>query len=268
MSQLPMYTGGYQIPGMNTVLEGVENQFWWGEIGQQIWLGDTLSGAARDAGNTVTTLLRTGLLLGKITATGLLKEWNPTGTDGSQDIYGILGGMVHAQQNGANQQRYVGFVMVGGNVYSDRIIIPANAAEGIVGDALEFAVLQQLGRRFLFDRHLTMLDPRSLKPRPMTAAEIAADAITVTTADHGRTFTFVGGDGATAVTLPEPQVGLTFHFVNLVSQTITLDMTTGKFVTPGSITQDTISLTVGEQVTLTGLSTTLYRAQITEAATD
>src|SRR5262245_32110794 len=110
MSQFPGYTGGYAIPSMNTVLEGVENQPWFGRIEQQVWLPDTTSGAARDAGNTVTTLLRSGLLLGKITASGLLKEWNPTGTDGSEVIYGVLGGMLHAQQNAANQQRYVGFI--------------------------------------------------------------------------------------------------------------------------------------------------------------
>lgn len=276
MSQLPSYTGGYSIPGMNTVLEGVENQFWFGETLQQVWLPDTCSGAARDAGNTVTTLLRTGLLLGKITATGLLKEWNPVGVDGSENLYGILGGMLLAQQGGTNQQRYVGFVMVGGNVYSDRIIIPGNASEGIVGDALEFQVIAQLRRRFLFDRHVTQSSPNGFldsRYRYMTAAEDVAHAVTVLTSDNGRHFvnkqsdgtTVSAASGTTTFTMPAAKPGLTFCFSASAAQTITMAVASGNIVQPGSVTGTGSTLTTGESAEFVGLSAGLYLQRSCEA---
>lgn len=257
MSQLPSYTGGYSIPGMNTVLEGVENQPWFGEIHQQIWLPDTISGAARDAGNTVTTLLRTGLLLGKITATNLLKEWNPTGTDGSQDIYGVLGGMLHAQQAGVDQQRYAGFVMVGGNLYSDRIIIPGNATEGIVADALEFAVIAQLRRRFLFDRHMTQLQS------PLVGNRLVAKTadFTMTSADNGRHFTNVGAAGTIVPTLPTAVRGLELMFSASAAQTMTVTASgSDKIASSGSVTGTTYSLTTGKSLLLVGISALLWQA--------
>jgi hypothetical protein len=262
MTQFPAYSGGLAIPSMNTVLEGVENQFWFGKIDQQVWLPDTISGAARDAGNTVTTLLRSGLLLGKITASGLLKEWDPTATDGSEVLYGVLGGMLNAQMNATNQQRYVGFVQVAGNLYSDRIIIPGNATEGIVGDAQEFAVISQLGRRFLFDRHLTSAGCDSLssfRPRFLTAAEITADAVTVTTADHGRLFLMTGGDGTTTFTLPAAKKGLAFGFAANVAQTITIALASGTLSVPGNSAATGVSLSTGESAMILGVAAGQYQ---------
>lgn len=257
MSQFPGFTGGMAIPGMNTVLEGVENQPWFGEISQQIWLPDTISGAARDAGNTVTTLLRSGLLLGKVTATGLLKEWSPTGTDGSQDIHGVLGAMLLAQQSGSNQQRYVGFVQIGGNLYSDRIIIPGNAAEGIVGDANEFAVISQLRRRFLFDRHLTQLQT------PLAGNRLIAKTadFTIVNADNGRHFTNIGASGTIIPTLPTAARGLEFLFSASAAQTMTITASgSDKIASSGSVTGTTYSLTTGKAILLVGISALLWQA--------
>lgn len=264
----PFDSNDMAFPGLESVLETVQNQFWWGRSEQQTFLPATISGAARDAGNTVTDVLRGGLLLGRVTATGYLKEWNPTGTDGSEVIFGVLASPLKMIDAASNVDRF-SYVFVAGNAYSDRLLVPGNADEGIVGDAQEFNILNQLvSKRVILDKHIQYGNPLVYKPRYMTAAEIAADAVTVLTSDHGRTFYFSGADAATAVTLPEPLVGLTFTFVNPVAQSITLDMTTGKFLTPGANTQDTIVLTVGESCRIVGTSSALYYAEITEAATD
>jgi hypothetical protein len=268
MSQFPFYGGGDAIPGMNTALEGVENQVWWGRWEQQVWLGEAISGAARDAGNTVTDVLRAGLLLGRITASGLLKEWNPTGTDGSEVIFGVLNKNLKMTTGGGNVDRYSGQVLVGGNLYSDRLIIPGNAAESIVADALEYAVLNQLLGRFRLDKHIQYDASRSYKPRFMTAAEVAADAVTVLESDHGRTFNFAAADAATAVTVPAAKIGLMFHFVNPVSQTITIAPASGHIGLPGSMSDDSDALTVGEAGTLIGTAAGQYMAIATVEATD
>jgi hypothetical protein len=258
----PFDTNDMLFPGMDSVLETVQNQFWWGRNEQQTFMPATIAAATTDAGNTVTTVLRSGLLLGKITASGLLKAWNPTGTDGSEVLYGVLVSPLSMLDAGVAADRYA-FVMVRGNLYSDRLIVPGNATEGIVGDAQEFNIVNQLvDRGWLLDKHIQYGNPLTYRP------VVKAADFSVLTSDHGKTFYVVGASGAVAASLPEPQVGLTFSFVNGVAQTVTLDMTTGKFVTPGAITTDTISLTLGEQVTLTGITSALYRAQITEAATD
>lgn len=252
----------FSIPGMNTVLEGVENQPWWGKHEQQVWISEAISGAARDAGNTVTTLLRPGLLMGRVTASGLLKEWNPTGTDGSETIVGILGGIVHAQQGGSNQDRFVGFVQVAGNVYSDRVIIPGTAAEGIVGEALEFQVIQQLGARFLFDRHFHMRNAgkEASRFRYLTAAEITADAVTVTTADHGKTFLMDGADGNTTFTLPAAKKGLTFHFAaNVNTHSIIIALASGTISLPGDYAATAVTFSEGESATVVGVTAAQYQ---------
>lgn len=273
MTQLPGYTGGYAIPSMQTVLEGVENQPWFGKWEMQLWLGDTVSGATRDAGNTVTTLLRSGLLLGRVTSSGLLKEWNPTGTDGSQDIYGVLGGMLHAQMGGSNMDRYAGFIQVGGSVYSDRIIVPGTAAEGIVGHALEFQIVNQLSRRFLFDRHLQMSvgGPLASRYRYLTAAEIAADAVTVTTADHGRIFLMTGADATTTFTLPAAQVGLMFTvFANVATHKAAIALASGSIKGPDADgTFATCDLNTGESATFVGTAAGEYQMIMqSESTTD
>lgn len=264
----PFDSNDMLFPGIESVLETVQNQFWWGRNEQQTFMPATVVSTAVDSGNTVTTVLRGGLLMGIVTASGKFKEWNPTGTDGSEVIAGILPGPLSMADGGTVADRYT-YMWVRGNAYSDRLYIPGNAAEGIVGDALEFHVLNQLqDRGILLDKHMKYGHPFTYRPRFMTAAEVTADAVTVTTADHGRTFNFAAADGATAVTLPEPQVGLSFSFVNPAAQTVTLDIATGKFATPGAVTTDTIALTIGESCRLTGISTTVYWAEITEAATD
>lgn len=258
MSQIPNFGGYLNIPGQNAVLEGVENQPWFGRPEQQIWLSEVISSAALDAGNTVTTLLRNGLLLGRVTSTGELKEWNPTGTDGSEIIVGVLGGMLSTQMNGAGVDKFVGFVQVGGNLYSDRIIIPGNAAEGIVGDALEFEVYNQLATRFFLDRHYHYGLPAAYRPRYLTAAEITADAVTVTTADHNRTFDMVSADGTTTVTLPAAKVGLRFTVVSRAAQTTTIALASGTLVIPGNAAATGVSLTTGESATFIGVAAGVY----------
>ena len=52
--------------------------------------GIMLDSSARDSGNTPTTTLRPGLALGKITASGKYKEYDPSASDGSEVCVGFL----------------------------------------------------------------------------------------------------------------------------------------------------------------------------------
>jgi hypothetical protein len=261
MSSFPTYAGDMQFPGLTSVLETVQNQFWWGRPEQQVFLPAGISGAARDAGNTITSVLRGGLLMGRVTATKLYKEWNPTGTDGSEVIRGILVEPLSVVVNGTNQNKYT-HIYVGGNILSNRIYVPGNATEGIVGDALEFEVLSQLSHLGIFDLHIGELRTMfgSFKPRYLTAAEIAADAVTVTTADHGRTFMMTGGDNNTTFTLPAAQKGLEFTFMaNIATHNLVIALASGNIALPGNVGATAITFAPGESGTLLGISAGLYQ---------
>jgi len=254
----PFDTNDMAFPALDSVLETVQNQFWWGRNEQQTFLSVPFSGAARDAGNTVTDVLRGGLLMGRVTATGLYKEWNPTGTDGSEVIIGILPAPMKMTEAGSNADRW-GYLMVGGNLYSDRLYVPGQAAEGLVGQAQEFNVVNQLvDRGFKLDKHLQYGSPNNFRPRYLTAAEIAADAVTVTTADHGRTFDLSSADATTTVTLPAAKVGLTFTVVSSAAQTTTIALASGTIVLPGNAAATGVSLTTGESARFVGIAAGVY----------
>jgi hypothetical protein len=69
-------------------------------------LSRVIAGTARDAGNTPTTTIRAGTLLGRITASGKLKEYQPGASDGSQNFYGVLLDDTRVvDSNGTNQDQ-------------------------------------------------------------------------------------------------------------------------------------------------------------------
>lgn len=88
-----MYGQLFGVPGQSVGTFSSENEFLWGGDVTRIPVltkSCVIDGATREAGNTPTTVLRAGLLLGKLTATGKLKEWNNAAADGTETVYGIL----------------------------------------------------------------------------------------------------------------------------------------------------------------------------------
>ena len=253
----PFDSNDYLFPGLESILETVQNQFWWGRESQQKFLPPTISSVATDSSNTVTTVLRGGLLLGQITASGKLTTWSPTATNGAQEIYGVLVSPVSMLDAGAATDRYA-FVMVGGNLLSDRLLIGGNAEEGIVGDAQEFNVSNQLNAKgFCMDRHhIYAASQQGQRQLNITAA------VTITAAaDHGRTFVLAGAGGGVTLAPPAPQKGLTYHFWNQdASNTLTIDPAGANTISiPGAPTATTAVLQFGESATIIGISATAYQ---------
>lgn len=260
----PFDTNDMLFPGLDAVLETVQNQYWWGRNEQQTFLPATILSSALDAGNTVTAVLRGGLLLGRVTATSKFKEWNPTGTDGSEVLVGVLPSPLSMLDAGVGADRYT-YIQVGGNLLSDRLIVPGQGTEGIVADAQEFNIVNQLtDRGFKLDRHIQYGNPNVHRPRFMTAAEVIANAVTALTSDHGRTFDLVGATGTVTLTLPAAQVGLTFTVVSRAAQTTTMALASGTMVLPGNAAATTLSLTTGESARFVGMAAGVYYVTSTE----
>ena len=84
----------FGVPGQTNAVFTQTNEFIWGGDPSKIMIlqkSCVIDGSARDAGHTSnTTVLRPGLILGKITATGKIVEWDSGAVDGSETVYGIL----------------------------------------------------------------------------------------------------------------------------------------------------------------------------------
>lgn len=82
---------GFATPGVGTGYTSQANQFiWGGPKAEVIEMGYQIDPAARDAGSSITTILRPGLAMGKVTATGLLKQLDVTAVDGTANFVGFI----------------------------------------------------------------------------------------------------------------------------------------------------------------------------------
>jgi hypothetical protein len=82
---------GFSTPGLGTIARSQTQQFiWGGDKAQVIEGGYQIDSASVDSGSNNTKVLRPGLAMGRITATGLLKQFDNAATDGSQNLVGFL----------------------------------------------------------------------------------------------------------------------------------------------------------------------------------
>tara|TARA_R110002012_G_scaffold83091_1_gene209403 strand:+ start:568 stop:1389 length:822 start_codon:yes stop_codon:yes gene_type:complete len=236
------FTGAYGLPSIQTALETVENVFWWGRFEQEAFIGSVVIGSARDAGNSGdTTVLRPGLLLGKITASGKLKEWDPTGTDGSQNIYGVLGYSQKMTRLGSNADRWLGWVYCWGFLKADRLLIPGQANFGISGNANEHIIRKQLGSRFTFSDDLAGNNFGGYQNVIAKTGDYS-----VTEADNDTLFTNTGAAGAVNFTLDadgHTKKGLRYGFYGTAGGTLTVTSGTADvMVTHNDATASTVAM--------------------------
>ena len=153
------YQGSFLPPGQLPSVESIEQDLTsviWNRLEHQLIGSHSLiSGAARDTGNTgYTDVLRPGLLLTKDVASGNGDKFLAWGddTDFATDL--IEGIMLMAQRVtrfGNNQDRWLGYVLLGGNVKINGLIVPGETNAGIVGHAQETNIRTQLKFACRFD---------------------------------------------------------------------------------------------------------------------
>lgn len=204
------YGGLHLVPGHGTEFLTQEQQIWWGREEQQLFIGGLMDNDTVDAGNSTTTILRPGLALGRRTSDKKLVQWNPLATDGSNWLVGFFNAQMNMSNMGATADRFLGNILVKGNVYASRLLIPGEADYGISGKTYEFLLREQMFGRFLVDDDMN---------QRMTMKEytIAADvtSLTVTEAMNNTIFvTDVDLAASCTLTLPAPRPGLQFFFVH------------------------------------------------------
>lgn len=147
-----MNQGHFGVPGQTAAVFTQENEFLWGGDESRIPVlrkSIVVDGTARDAGNTPTTVLRQGLLLGKVTATGKHKQWDASAVDGTEDVAGILPvELVMTDQLGVDQDRVCPLIVFA-PIKARNLLIEGAA---LVGHADEAAARTSLNaKRFMLD---------------------------------------------------------------------------------------------------------------------
>lgn len=132
---LAPYMGHLLVPGMGSPMYTAEldNAGLLQSIHDARWLFfAVVDGASRDAGNSPTTVLRPGLVMAKVTASGKYRPFAAGGSDGTEQPIGILYNIgLNTQLNASNADRLLATILVGGYVNPEAICIAASATYGL-----------------------------------------------------------------------------------------------------------------------------------------
>lgn len=215
--------GGFGKPGQGAAVMTSEREiFAQGfESTRCFFKSACISGASRDAGNTPTTILRSGLLLGQITASGKFIQWDSTATDGSQNLAGILWKELRAQDFDANDTDRVFTIIQGmGLMQASQLLVKGT-------------VLTSHADQYLARRHLAALgfwlddDMNRAKAGQLMRTVAKAADYTVVAGDNGTLFTNTGAAALINFTLPTIAKGLKFSFYTTDNDGIKLTAATG-----------------------------------------
>jgi len=152
------YQGMFLTPGMSAETYSAEtdlSEIVYGPLWNCVYLNyAVVDGASRDAGNTgYTTVLRPGLIMAKVTATGKWKPFVSGASDGTELARGILLAFgLNTQMDGADADRFLATILVKGIVNPSGLCLNTTAAYGLARSSVGLAVRKH------FKYNLTMSD--------------------------------------------------------------------------------------------------------------
>jgi len=240
------YSGGSGIPGVGDELTTVETQILWGGAQGQLnvlWKGDRYSSAARDAGASPTTVLRPGLLMGRVTSGSELEEWDADASDGTQDIQGVLDvelRMTDYQGTAADRQARL---LVRGPVKARKLLIQGVAFVGHIDEYL--ARRNMVAAGFVFDD-----DPFGYKAGRGDRVATVTGTTDALTADENGTTLFYNNAASVTVTLPTIKPGLEYTVVRAADEEFIVASAEGDNIIMGNdLSADSVTVTTaGEQI--------------------
>lgn len=192
----------------------VERQATWGGATWYLLKGAQIASGAADAGNSPTTQLRHGLLLGIVAATLVATNYAPNAADGSNVVAGFLWEQRNMLDTAGNAVSRVGQIVCAGAVQGSQLIL------------LDEQARRQMQGRFIFDDRLcgTLGGYRQIIAKT-TGYQI------VNGTDNDTHFTTTGAAGSVTFTLPATiQKGQRWRFTNCVGQNMVITAPAGKFV--------------------------------------
>lgn len=185
------FTGTGVSPGISDLVESFEREICWGKWEQLRTTSIQIDAATVDPTNTPTTIIRPGLILGLIAATGKAKQYDPAASDGSDVARAIITQpFTMVNLLGTTQELFVN-VLIGGPVKASMLY------------GLDLQARKQLAGTFLFDDA-----PANPSFGEWLQIKAKTADYTLTSADDRTMFTNQGASGAVAFTLPAPAIGL------------------------------------------------------------
>lgn len=245
-----MYAGQFGVPGQTAILESAANEFLWGGDASRIMVLQTdtkVLGAARDAGNSPTNVLRPGLLMGQVSASGGYMQYDPTATDGTQFPVGPLPvELKMIDIDGNNVDRHPPVI----------VRAPIKAANVyILGVALTSSDYQYLARRQLATNGFIFNDdPRNFLSGLARRTITKATNYTVVATDNGTLFQAITADATFTLPALATSIGTSFTFQRCSDHEMVVasaegdNMVVGNDLSADSITFTTASEHIGAQI--------------------
>ena len=238
--------GGFATPGFGAASYTAEREIVWGGDDRQPGIlrrNSIISGAARDAGNTPTTLLRKGLLLGKVSASGELEEWDADASDGTQDFAAVLNQELKATDFDANNTDRAFATLLRAPLIASQLLIQGSAFVGHIDEFLARRQLDAVG--IVLDD-----DPYGyLAGKGKRVSSEAGTSDSLTASQNGMTL-FYSNAAAVAVTLPTIQPGLEYDLIRTADEEFVVASAEGDNIVIGNdLSADSVTFTTaGEQI--------------------
>lgn len=200
MADIYAYSG---LPGPSSAETTSERNALLGPASSYLLKGVVIKGsAASDAGNSPTTELRHGLLMGKRATDGYYAHYAPNATDGTQVTEGFLFEARRTIDTTGNTVDRVGQIVVAGHARASQVLL------------LDQQARAQLFGRMTFDDDLVGNQCGWKQVLAKTAN------YTVVAADNNTIFTNQGASGAVTFTLPTIAKGLRYRFFAEANQNL------------------------------------------------
>lgn len=223
---------GTALPGPGAVSITQERMALLGPITWYLLKGIVINGsAATDAGNTPTTELRHGLLMGQRTSDDFFAHYQPNGTDGTQNCQGFLWEARTTIDSDGNTVNRSAQLVIAAYVRTSQLLL------------LDEQARRQMQGRFIFDDRLCGV----IGGYRQTLAK-TADYAVVGGTDNDTHFTTTGAAGAVNFTLPAVAKGNRFRFTNTVGQNMTITAPAGKLVALNNAAATSVAFSTAGQL--------------------
>lgn len=183
-------------PGINAEIASEEKEVLFGDV---VWAYNdpmpAIVSSAQDDANTPVTTLRAGLIMGKITASGLWTDYDPAATDGSEVAQGVLRQEISTLNNLNVAEQKQGVILIIGLLKATQLV------------GLDSAARVQMSKNFVFDDDI----PGAGWGGPFLKEVEKAANYTVLPADNMTEFV---ATAAAVFTLPAILPGYRFKFRN------------------------------------------------------
>lgn len=248
--------GGFSAPGISAAVYTTEREIIWGGSDtrlQILYKNSIIDGTIRDAGNSPTTIIRRGMLLGTITATGQQIQWDATATDGTQDLSGVLNIEIRAQDFNANNADRAFSTILQAPLIASQLLIKGVA---LVGHTDEYLARRQLRNAgcVLDD------DPMGYYAgAPRSPSYETATTDTLTASQNGMTLLYSNAASVT-VTLPAIKPGLEYTLIRAADEEfIVVSPTADNVIVGNDLSADGVTFTTaGEQIGATVKVQSIY----------